>query len=45
MILGGLLTTTLLDMLITPAMFWKFGRSAAEQALKGHASEAPRDAA
>jgi Cu/Ag efflux pump CusA len=38
-ILGGLLTTTVLDMLVTPAVFWMFGRPAAEQALKGHAAE------
>jgi CzcA family heavy metal efflux pump len=44
-ILGGLLTTTLLDMLVTPAVFWLFGRSAAEQALKGHAAETSNQAA
>jgi CzcA family heavy metal efflux pump len=44
-ILGGLLTTTLLDMLVTPAVFWLFGRPAAEQALKGHAAESSQYAA
>ncbi len=44
-ILGGLLTTTLLDMLVTPAVFWMFGRPAAEQALKGHAGEETTHAA
>ena len=44
-ILGGLLTTTILDMLVTPAMFWMFGRPAAEQALKEHASEASQKTA
>lgn len=33
-ILGGLLTTTLLDMLVTPAVFWLFGRSAAERTIQ-----------
>ena len=33
-VLGGLLTTTLLDMLVTPAVFWLFGRPAAEQAMR-----------
>ncbi len=43
-ILGGLLTTTLLDMLVTPAVFWMFGRPAAEQALRERAADAARDA-
>lgn len=37
-ILGGLLTTTLLDMLVTPAVFWLFGRSAAEKAMRERAA-------
>ncbi|MEO5618255.1 MAG: efflux RND transporter permease subunit [Candidatus Eisenbacteria bacterium] len=32
-ILGGLLTTTILDMFVTPAAFWLFGRPAAEKSL------------
>lgn len=30
-ILGGLVTTTLLDLLLTPGVFWLFGRTAAER--------------
>jgi CzcA family heavy metal efflux pump len=33
-ILGGLLSSTLLDMSVTPAVFWKFGRPAVEKFLK-----------
>jgi Cu/Ag efflux pump CusA len=32
-ILGGLVSSTLLDMAVTPAVFFKFGRGAAERAL------------
>ena len=32
-ILGGLLTSTLLDMAVTPAVFWRFGRPAADKVL------------
>ena len=31
---GGLLTTTLINMLVTPAVFWLFGRPAAERVLQ-----------
>ncbi len=33
-ILGGLMTSTFLDMAVTPAVFWKFGKKALEQYLK-----------
>lgn len=33
-ILGGLMSSTLLDMAVTPAVFFAFGRKAAEKALK-----------
>ncbi|HMO64666.1 MAG TPA: efflux RND transporter permease subunit, partial [Verrucomicrobiota bacterium] len=32
-IVGGLLSSTLLDLVVTPAVFWTFGRRAAETAL------------
>lgn len=34
-IVGGLISTTLLDLLLSPGVFWLFGRSAAEQAIHG----------
>jgi CzcA family heavy metal efflux pump len=33
-IVGGLVSSTLLDILVTPAAFWLFGRRAAEKALR-----------
>ncbi len=42
-ILGGLLSSTLLDMAVTPAVFLKFGRHAAEQYLTREAGD-PLDA-
>lgn len=33
-IIGGLMSSTLLDMAVTPAVFWKFGRPAVEKFLK-----------
>lgn len=33
-VLGGLLTTTLINMVVTPAVFWLFGRPAAEAAIR-----------
>ncbi|MBI5473570.1 MAG: efflux RND transporter permease subunit [Ignavibacteriae bacterium] len=39
-ILGGLLSSTLLDMAVTPAVFWKFGRPAVEKFLKAHEENA-----
>ena len=38
-ILGGLLTTTLLDMVVTPAVFWMFGRPAAEKVMRDAAAK------
>ena len=40
-VLGGLLTTTLLDMLVTPAVFWVFGRQVVERAIRERASVEP----
>ena len=31
MIIGGLVTNTLLDFLVLPGLFWKFGRQEAER--------------
>ncbi|MGV3664396.1 MAG: efflux RND transporter permease subunit [Prosthecobacter sp.] len=39
-IVGGLISSTLLDMAITPAMFWLFGRKAAAQAIAQNAAAA-----
>lgn len=39
-IVGGLISSTLLDMAITPAMFWVFGRKAAAKALAQNAAAA-----
>ena len=30
-VIGGLLSSTLLDQIVTPALFWKFGRKVAEK--------------
>ena len=35
-ILGGLISSTALDFFVRPALFWTFGRKAAERALKDH---------
>jgi hypothetical protein len=32
-IIGGLISSTLLDFLVHPALFWRFGRAQAEQQL------------
>jgi Cu/Ag efflux pump CusA len=39
-IVGGLVSSTLLDFLITPLIFYTFGRKAAEQALAREAAAA-----
>jgi Cu/Ag efflux pump CusA len=39
-IVGGLVSSTLLDLMITPAFFYLFGRKAAESAVRGHADSA-----
>ena len=33
-IVGGLVSSTFLDLAVTPAVFWLFGRRAAERALR-----------
>ena len=38
-ILGGLISCTLLDFFVRPALFWTFGRKAAERAIKHHHHE------
>lgn len=38
-ILGGLLSSTLLDMIVTPTVFWKFGRKSAEKSLQTNSTE------
>ncbi len=39
-IVGGLITSTLLDFAVTPAVFWLFGRKAAQRALENGAAAA-----
>lgn len=38
-ILGGLITSTLLDFFVTPAVFYRFGKSAAERLAQEHAAK------
>ena len=38
-ILGGLVSSTLLDFFVRPALFWTFGRRAARRAMKHHLHE------
>ena len=38
-ILGGLTSSTILDMIVTPAVFWKFGRPALARFLESRASK------
>jgi HME family heavy-metal exporter len=39
-IFGGLVSSTLLDTFLTPAMFWLFGRKAADQLMNDKDAEA-----
>jgi HME family heavy-metal exporter len=39
-ILGGLISSTLLDFFVRPALFWTFGRRAAMHAMKQHEHDA-----
>ncbi len=39
-ILGGLITSTLLDFFVTPSLFYRFGRTAAERLAREHAQRA-----
>jgi len=32
-VLGGLITSTLLDQIVTPALFWKFGKPLGDKAI------------
>jgi Cu/Ag efflux pump CusA len=43
-IVGGLLSSTLLDIFLTPAMFYKFGRKSAEKLIgRNSKNEEPED--
>ncbi|MDI1240643.1 MAG: efflux RND transporter permease subunit, partial [bacterium] len=39
-VLGGILTSTLLDQIVTPAVFYKFGRHSAERVIAGRDQQA-----
>ena len=43
-ILGGLITSTLLDFFVTPSIFYRFGKSAAERLAREHAEKHPHAA-
>lgn len=38
-ILGGLLSSTLLDIVVTPTIFWKFGKKSAEKTMQSNSNE------
>jgi HME family heavy-metal exporter len=38
-IIGGLLSSTLLEFLVRPALFWTFGRKAGERLVQEHHAE------
>jgi Cu/Ag efflux pump CusA len=40
-ILGGLISCTLLDFFVRPALFWRFGRAAAEHHAASRKTDAP----
>ena len=42
-ILGGLLSSTLLDFFVHPALFWKFGKKEAEAQLEAHEDDVLND--
>ncbi len=42
-ILGGLVTSTLLDFFVTPAIFYRFGRAAAQRLARQNAAHVPSD--
>ena len=43
-IVGGLVSTTLLDVLLTPGLFWVFGRRAAERVVASDNEDRDPDA-
>ena len=43
-ILGGLITSTLLDFFVTPAIFYRFGKTAAERLAREHVEKHPHTA-
>lgn len=43
-VIGGLVSSTLLDQIVTPAIFWRFGRKVWQEQLQAHAPEAPEAA-
>ena len=43
-VIGGMVSSTLLDQIVTPALFWRFGRKVADEQKRAEAAEATESA-